>query len=145
MIGLQNVHRLLGLHRLRPGLNYEELSRLAVFGPLYIHGPFLSGLLGVIILNYDRIFGQRQDFLVGYTELPGFLFGHIHIVGQSLLLTRAVDHLDLFVTQGLPDERLETFFKCGLEDIKLIGVHSALHNVLTQTIGPGDEDHIPEA
>jgi hypothetical protein len=67
-------------------------------------------------------------------------------VARHRLSGRAVDHLDLFRAEvARHDGRKIRVVEERLEDLELVGVHGALHDVLSKTPCPGDQHELVEA
>ena len=95
-------------------------------------------------LDGHRIARELEDLVVGQHEtVPLGLRDRqvLHGVGPTRLRVHHADRL--FAALALHD-RSEPLGEGRLEDIVLVRVHRALHHVLAETVGAGDEDHVPE-
>lgn len=100
-IGFEEVRLvLLALDRLRTGLNKEYLPGDTVLGPLHVHGPVNSRLLGVVLLDLDGIVGKQQDLVVRQAEGLGLRLGDPLVGDRHLGISRSVDHAELFFCPG---------------------------------------------
>ncbi len=142
---LDDAHRLLRGHRLRPGLDDVELMVEAVQGPLDVHGRGPAGVPGVVILDADGIVGELQHLLVGEAEAAPLLLARRPVDHRLAGAPLGIDHLDLLGAQGTAQHAAEALPVGGLVDVELVHVDRTLDHVLADAPGTGDEHRVLEA
>ena len=137
--------RLAGGHRLRPCLHDEQLAVLTVLGPLDVHRHQVPGLGRIVLLDLDRVASQLEH--VGVVQAVADTVGTrgFDVGGGQAAAGLRVDHLQLLFATRTAQHTAEALAIGGLVNIPLVGVHLALHHVLAQAVGAGDEDHVLEA
>jgi hypothetical protein len=104
-----------------------------------------TGLAAVVVLDRDRGIGQAQHLGVGQAETGAFGLRCRHVARGVAARALGVDHADFLAAQLAPEHLPVAARQRGLEDVELVRVHRALHHVLAQAVGAGDEDHVAEA
>ena len=66
-----------GRHRLRPRLHDVELAVLGVLGPFDVHRHRMAGRGGVVLLDADRVVGQRQHLGIVEAEARARRLGRV--------------------------------------------------------------------
>ncbi len=145
VIGLKNVTCLLRLHRLWPGLDDKAFAGLAVLRPLDIHGHRFFSLRRVVILDRERIPGERQDIVVADAEPPLVGVCDINDPGGLPGAPMTVDHLHPLLAHVPPDDRTVALPERRFEDVELIRVDGTLDDHLPEPVGTGYEDDVPES
>ncbi len=143
-IGLQHILCPLGLDGFGSCLQYEDFSCYAVFCPFDVHGPGFSVLIRIMVFDIYCISGKFEHLFVINTEALPVSLRYLHVPREDLGVSPAVNHLDFFASHLLLDDRLIPFPKSGLEYIELIRVDLPLHNILSKTICPCNENNISE-
>ncbi len=144
-VALQDVGVLLGLHRLGPGLEDEELAGHAVLAPLDVHGLEVARLGGVVVLDDAGPPGQGDDLVVADAEDVALRPGDGLEFRRLEALLPGIDHLDLLRPELLLDDGPESALQRRLEDVELVGVHRPLDDGLAEAVGRRDQHGVLEA
>ena len=100
------------------------------------------GVRAVIAKSFGRIF-YRNALNLG---LPVLTCGDVdRIDGLAGSWILAVDHLDRFAAETLPQHGEIACFQCRLVHVELVRINCALNNSLAEPVGRRNEYCIPEA
>ena len=126
------------LHRLRAGLDDEQLAADPVLRPFDVHRP------AVVLLDDQGLLGQLLHVLVGDGEPAAELRRGV-LGAHALAGLVGVDHPQLLGADRAAQDRLLPRAQGGLVDVELVRVDRALDHHLAQAVAGGDEDHVAEA
>ena len=121
------------MYGLRPRLDDEELTALAVLGPFHVHG------LVVVLLDDDRPASQGQDLVITEHQGLPFLVAGLD-EGRRVVAVLGIDHLLFLAARAAADDRHTcVIIQQRLEDQVFVGVHHALDHGLAQAPGAIDQ------
>ncbi len=127
------------LHRFRTGLHDEHFAALAVLGPLHVHRAAIVALDGA---GPPR---QSQNFAVVEHERAALDLGRRHVARRAVALA-CIDHFPLLAADRLFNDRGERGVgEERLEDLILVGIDGALHDVFAEPPGGVDDHDLVEA
>ncbi len=133
---LEHVGALARGRRLGAGLHDVERPVGAVLGPLDVHRP------AVMVLDRDRRAGEFEHVGVAQAVARAHRPGRRAVDHGLARAPAGVDHLHLLVAQRAAHDGAVALAVGRLVHVELVGVDSALHDVLAQPPGRGDEDEV---
>jgi hypothetical protein len=99
-----------------------------------------------VVLDDQRLAGQRLDLGVAETEPPAIGVRHVHGGGRAAGGHGVrVDHLDQLAAAVARDHRRPTGAQRRLVHVELVRVHGALYDRLAKTIRRGHEHRVAKA
>src|SRR5690606_12646306 len=137
---LHIVAALLGLHRLRTGLQNVDLAVDTITTPLNVHGTL------VVFFNNGGVAGQFDHFFVAQGVTVALRHRHVHSAHSVIGSTTFVKfHLDQLGADTAADDGVVTGSQRWLVHVELVRIDRTLNHGFAQAVGGSQKDHVLEA
>ena len=133
-----------GVHRLRAGLDDEQLAALAVLGPFDVHRCGPAGRAGVVFLDRQGPAGQSDQLVVRQHEAAPVRVRHPHLPHRAQAPLR-IDQFHRLGAALTPQNGAEPRAQGRLVQPELVRHHPSLYQALRNPPSAGDQHHVPEA
>src|SRR5215831_21053656 len=102
----------------------------------------MAGQLRTMIFDADRIIGKREHLGIGEAKSFSRSPWRRHVAGTSLAIPAGIDEPHLLLHQRAAEHSAIALTEGWLMDVELVGIDLALHDILAETPGAGNEDHV---
>ena len=98
-----------------------------------------------MIFDPDRTICEIEHLCVGQAKPLALRLGRRQVLRAGVAVPTGIDEPHLFAAEGTAQYRAVSLPESRFVDVELVRIDLALHDVLAETPGPGDENHVTEA